>query len=33
LHDIEDLENLDERRREVGMMPIEMYKRKPLKNN
>ena len=33
LFDTEDLENLDKRRREVGMMPIEMYKRIALKDN
>lgn len=32
LADTDDLENLDKRRREVGMMPIEMYKRLMLKN-
>jgi hypothetical protein len=32
LAETEDLENLDNRRREMGMMPIEMYKRLMLKN-
>lgn len=32
LADTEDLVNLDKRRREVGMMPIEMYKRFMLRN-
>lgn len=32
LADTEDLENLDKRRREMGMMPIEMYKKFMLKN-
>ena len=32
LAETEDLENLDNRRREMGMMPIEMYKRFMLKN-
>ncbi len=32
LADTEDIENLDERRRYVGMMPIAMYKRVMLKN-
>lgn len=32
LAETEDLDNLDNRRREVGMMPIEMYKRGILKN-
>ena len=33
LFDTEDLENLDKRRREVGIMPIEMYKSIALKDN
>ncbi len=32
LADTEDLKNLDNRRREIGMMPINMYKRLMLKN-
>jgi hypothetical protein len=32
LAEIEDLEHLDTRRREIGMMPIEMYKRFMLRN-
>ncbi|MGO3183541.1 MAG: DUF6624 domain-containing protein [Aequorivita sp.] len=32
LADTEDLKNLDNRRREIGLMPIEMYKRFMLKN-
>jgi hypothetical protein len=32
LAETEDLENLDRRRMEVGMMPIEMYKEFMLKN-
>lgn len=33
LAETEDLENLDKRRREIGMMPIEMYKRLMLSNS
>ena len=33
LFETEDLENIDKRRRELGMMPIEMYKRIALKNS
>ncbi len=32
LAETEDIDNLDERRREIGMMPIEMYKNFMLKN-
>lgn len=32
LADTEDLKNLDKRRREIGMMPIGMYKKFMLKN-
>ena len=32
LADTEDLDNLDKRRMEIGMMPIQMYKEFMLKN-